>query len=118
MVSQETGQDRCKLKLCSSLYASSRVASCMPPTVFWPDDEQVPGFCYGWTQPVLCVAGVLQELLSQEAENTLASLDNNSDWTRLSSFCGGKPVILGKCSFNQGNGREHPLLELNGLPAA
>jgi hypothetical protein len=51
----------------------------------------------------------------QEAENTLAALDSIPAWHRLSSSCGGNPVILGKCSFTRGNLREHPSLELNGL---
>ncbi|KAJ7805273.1 N-acetylglucosaminyl transferase component-domain-containing protein [Mycena leptocephala] len=80
----------------------------MPPlTVFWPDDERSSGYCYGWTEPVLCVAGVIS-VESQEAENTLASLDGHSEWARLSELCGGNPVILGKCSFERGNHRQHP----------
>ncbi|KAF8170638.1 N-acetylglucosaminyl transferase component-domain-containing protein [Mycena galopus ATCC 62051] len=43
-----------------------------------------------------------------------ASLDGMPDWTRLSSSCGGKPVILGKCKFTNRNRRENPSLELNG----
>jgi hypothetical protein len=52
---------------------------------------------------------------SQEAENTLASLDGHSEWARLSELCGGNPVILGKCSFERGNHRQHPSLELLGV---
>ncbi|KAJ6468427.1 N-acetylglucosaminyl transferase component-domain-containing protein [Mycena sanguinolenta] len=87
----------------------------MPLTVFWPDDERGSGFCYGWTHPVLCVAGVMQQPSAQEAENALTSLDKVPDWTRLSLSWGGKPVIIGKCSFNQADRHENPSLELNGL---
>ncbi|KAF7334402.1 N-acetylglucosaminyl-phosphatidylinositol biosynthetic protein gpi1 [Mycena venus] len=84
-----------------------------PPTVFWPDDERSSGLCYGWTEPVLCVAGVIHDI--SEAEKTLGSLDSSAEWTRLSPSCGGKPVVLGKCRFNQRNSREPPSLELTGL---
>ncbi|KAJ7177906.1 N-acetylglucosaminyl transferase component-domain-containing protein [Mycena filopes] len=80
-----------------------------PPTVFWPDDVHTSGFCFGWSKPALCVAGVLDDI--SEAENALAALDSNPQWTRLSQSCGANPVILGKCTFGHG-GPRHPILEL------
>ncbi|KAJ6539628.1 hypothetical protein B0H19DRAFT_367512 [Mycena capillaripes] len=79
-------------------------------SVFWPDDERTSGFCYGWTEPVLCVAGVVQQI--SEAENMLASLNGQSGWSRLAVSCGKTPVILGRCSFDQGNHRQYPSLKL------
>jgi hypothetical protein len=32
----------------------------MPTTIFWPVDVRHSGFCYGWTTPCICVAGVLR----------------------------------------------------------
>jgi hypothetical protein len=32
----------------------------MDISVFWPIDVHSTGYCYGWTEPVLCVAGVVQ----------------------------------------------------------
>ncbi|KAJ7112892.1 N-acetylglucosaminyl transferase component-domain-containing protein [Mycena epipterygia] len=80
----------------------------MPPTVFWPEDVRWGGFCYGWTEPALCVAGVIQETSSQEAETTLASLHGS----RVLESCGGDLVVLGECKFGAGN--RHPSLELSG----
>ncbi|KAJ7809698.1 N-acetylglucosaminyl transferase component-domain-containing protein [Mycena olivaceomarginata] len=77
----------------------------MPPTVFWPDDERTSGLCYGWTKPVLCVAGKIRWLRSTAFQPGIG----------FHPSCGGNPVILGKCSFTRGNLREHPSLELNGL---
>ncbi|KAJ7031595.1 N-acetylglucosaminyl transferase component-domain-containing protein [Mycena alexandri] len=82
-----------------------------PPTVFWPDDVHTSGFCFGWTKPAFCVAGVLNDI--SEAEHALAALDSNPPWMRLSQSCGANPVILGKCTFIHG-GPRHPTLELNG----
>jgi hypothetical protein len=28
-------------------------------TVFWPDDVYAAGICYGWSEPCICIAGVL-----------------------------------------------------------
>ncbi|KAJ6465083.1 N-acetylglucosaminyl transferase component-domain-containing protein [Mycena vitilis] len=83
------------------------------PTVFWPDDERASGLCYGWTKPVLCVAGVIQE--TSDAESALASLDGHIEWSRLAKSCGSNPVILGTCRFTLGNGRPHLSLELTGI---
>ncbi|KAJ7479897.1 N-acetylglucosaminyl transferase component-domain-containing protein [Mycena latifolia] len=87
----------------------------MPPSVFWPEDVRVSGFCYGWTTPTLCVAGVIPETSSQEAETTLAALNNRSQWSRLREFCSGDPIILGECTFTRGNRTWHPSLELTGI---
>jgi hypothetical protein len=37
-----------------------RKAVMTPTVVFWPVDVRHDGVCYGWSQPMLCVAGVLQ----------------------------------------------------------
>ncbi|KAJ7652255.1 N-acetylglucosaminyl transferase component-domain-containing protein [Mycena rosella] len=73
----------------------------MPPTVFWPEDVRDSGSFYGWTEPALCVAGVIQGLSAQEAETTLASLPSSAQWSALTGQCGGDP--------------RHPALELAGI---
>ncbi|KAK7018510.1 N-acetylglucosaminyl-phosphatidylinositol gpi1 [Favolaschia claudopus] len=85
----------------------------MTSTIFWPHDERASGWCYGWTVPALCVAGVLSAISMQKAESALATLDSFPDWTRRSQYCG-TPVILGKCTFKGQHRREDPSLELNG----
>jgi len=32
----------------------------MTPSVLWPSDVAGSGFCYGWNNPEVCVAGVLE----------------------------------------------------------
>ncbi|KAJ6589200.1 hypothetical protein B0H19DRAFT_1103259 [Mycena capillaripes] len=84
----------------------------MRPTIFWPDDERGSGLCYGWTEPIFCIAGVIQEI--SEAENTLASLEGQPQWLKLSVSCGGNPVILGRCWFDRRD-YQYPTLELKGI---
>lgn len=31
----------------------------MTTSCFWPSDITSDGYCYGWSEPVLCVAGIL-----------------------------------------------------------
>ncbi|KAJ7652257.1 N-acetylglucosaminyl transferase component-domain-containing protein, partial [Mycena rosella] len=75
-------------------------------------DVRDSGFCYGWTAPVLCVAGIIRGV-SEEAEIALAELHSSAQWSALTDSCGGDPVILGKCVFERG--KRHPALELAGI---
>ncbi|TFK35817.1 N-acetylglucosaminyl transferase component-domain-containing protein [Crucibulum laeve] len=70
-------------------------------TVFWPVDIQCGGYVYGWTEPVLCVAGVLGDVVGDEkgASHTLHSLRSLPQWDTLIRSCGREPVILGVCEF-------------------
>ncbi|RDB21717.1 N-acetylglucosaminyl-phosphatidylinositol biosynthetic protein gpi1 [Hypsizygus marmoreus] len=80
----------------------------MPTTIFWPSDVKHSGFCYGWTTPAICVAGVLQAESEQDAEQTLKTFCDSLQWRLLATSCGSEPIILGTCRFNQKNGGHSP----------
>ncbi|KAI0922868.1 hypothetical protein AcV5_009737 [Taiwanofungus camphoratus] len=80
--------------------------------VFWPIDIACSGFCYGWTSPIICVAGVLQGYSRGDAEVLLTSISSSGDWDVLRN----RPRILGLCEFaenkNVNGGLPNPSLQL------
>ncbi|KAF5378146.1 hypothetical protein D9615_007634 [Tricholomella constricta] len=85
------------------------------PTIFWPTDVKQPGFCYGWTAPAICVAGVIKADSDGDAEVVLQALHHSVQWRFLATSCGGDPIILGTCEFMErkaGRGLSLPVLKL------
>jgi len=76
----------------------------MPTTIFWPSDVKHSGFCYGWTTPAICVAGVLKAEAEQDAEVALQTLYQSVPWRFLAASCGSELVIIGTCEFSQERG--------------
>ncbi|KAF8063501.1 N-acetylglucosaminyl transferase component-domain-containing protein [Lyophyllum atratum] len=75
----------------------------MPTTIFWPSDVKHSGFCYGWTTPAICVAGVLKAESDHDAEVALRSLCHSVQWRFLATSCRSEPVIIGTCEFIRKN---------------
>ncbi|KAF8646007.1 hypothetical protein AX16_007433 [Volvariella volvacea WC 439] len=72
----------------------------MPTTIFWPKHLVANGFCYGWSQPVVCVAAVLPLDTEQEAEGALSRLINTPRWHIASRIGAGSLQVLGTCAFD------------------
>lgn len=53
-------------------------------TVFWPEDVDYPGLCYGWVKPAICIVAVVPP------SQTLPALSSDSE---------SGPQLLGSCSF-------------------
>ncbi|TBU25742.1 N-acetylglucosaminyl transferase component-domain-containing protein [Dichomitus squalens] len=78
----------------------------MSAVVLWPADlTDLEGICYGWKQPLVCVAGVIATTDSAEAERmvTLASL--RSEWSAVRQMFSSDPVVLGHCRSRSSEGR-------------
>ncbi|GLB42793.1 putative N-acetylglucosaminyl transferase component (Gpi1) [Lyophyllum shimeji] len=87
----------------------------MPTTIFWPADVKHSGFCYGWTTPAICVAGVLKADSEQDAEAVLQALYHSVQWRYLATACQSEPAIIGACEFFVKEGERHlaiPVLKL------
>jgi len=88
--------------------------STSPTSLFWPIDVKYSGYCYGWTEPVLCVAGVAQvdsvrsltprlALISHLSKVTDANqlLNTIRGDTSFAKYCGSEPAIIGSCQFQK-----------------
>ncbi|KAG0706429.1 N-acetylglucosaminyl transferase component-domain-containing protein [Suillus ampliporus] len=71
--------------------------TCMS-SVFWPCDVARSGFCYGWDQPAVCIAGVLDVEEESHADAILQRVARSADGQALIKICG-TPRILGRCAF-------------------
>ncbi|EGO03941.1 hypothetical protein SERLA73DRAFT_175640 [Serpula lacrymans var. lacrymans S7.3] len=89
-------------------------------TIFWPIDVHQAGFIYGWTTPALCIAGVIQSDQESEAMSKLDSIQDTTRWKPLIERWGGRPFVLGRCSFaervvtrhSSPGTLPHPILEI------
>ncbi|KAF8804191.1 Gpi1-domain-containing protein [Phlegmacium glaucopus] len=73
-------------------------------SVFWPNNCTRGRICYGWMSPAICVAGVLQDSLSDAGDALLLSvaLSNSPLWNPVKKSCGGDdPILLGTCEFDE-----------------
>ena len=98
-----------------------------PTIVFWPVDVRHDGICYGWSQPLVCVAGVLHgtsvsagsgspwrrfhqrvwNMQLSEAQDLLQAVLSSQQWQPFRKLCGMDPVILGTCAFDGPTRRGH-----------
>ncbi|CCM05623.1 uncharacterized protein FIBRA_07852 [Fibroporia radiculosa] len=83
----------------------------VPKSVLWPTHVFSDGYFYGWTSPLICVAGIIQAETKQIAEANLHSVVASPEWGELSGRCGCHPVILGFCSFDLKHTLQPPRLE-------
>ena len=96
-------------------------------SVFWPDNCTKGRVCYGWMSPAICIAGVLQvsdhcfpmscinhvilmqgdfyrqDSLTNAGDALLSeALSTSSDlWNPVKKSCGGDPILLGTCEFDE-----------------
>ncbi|KAF8888383.1 N-acetylglucosaminyl transferase component-domain-containing protein [Gymnopilus junonius] len=80
--------------------SSASTTTSSATSVFWPEGVKKSGVCYGWLRPAICIAGVLSDVLDQNALDLLLS-DSNL-WAALRQSCGGDPTLLGTCTFDEG----------------
>jgi hypothetical protein len=66
------------------------LSALMSLSIFWPIDVHTSGYCYGWTKPVLCVAGVLK---SDSVDVPQLYFHSWSDWS-LPARCSRKTFEL------------------------
>ncbi|KAK1230583.1 pig-Q [Marasmius sp. AFHP31] len=76
--------------------------------VFWPIGSKTNGYCYGWDEPAVCVAGVIETDSRDEAERVLyhSSPSLQSRWARLK--------LLGTSTVDRRNPFV-PILDLEGV---
>ncbi|KZT19039.1 Gpi1-domain-containing protein [Neolentinus lepideus HHB14362 ss-1] len=78
--------------------------------ILWPIDLKSEGFIYGWTSPVLCIAGVLDVGTRDEAENCLQCFIKSDYGNKIQVTCSRDPIVLGRCtSCQKRSGIETPL---------
>ncbi|KAI0725091.1 Gpi1-domain-containing protein [Fomitopsis betulina] len=66
--------------------------------VFWPIDVKKDGFCYGWEEPLPCVAGVLLVDSYEAAQRLLSDISTTQAWRELRMEVGVDfPTVLGRC---------------------
>ncbi|KAI0767286.1 N-acetylglucosaminyl transferase component-domain-containing protein [Fomes fomentarius] len=72
--------------------------------VLWPTDLSTQqGVCYGWTKPLICVAGMVPISERLEAEVLLQSAIAQPAWNGLRAMFSSDPTILGYCTLDSAN---------------
>ncbi|KAF8183644.1 N-acetylglucosaminyl transferase component-domain-containing protein [Pholiota molesta] len=81
---------------------SSSVVPTSSTTVFWPKGCTKGGICYGWLKPAICVAGVIDDAANiQNSDELSVALSQSEQWKAIQNSCGGNPMFLGICTFEQ-----------------
>ncbi|KAJ3558627.1 hypothetical protein NM688_g808 [Phlebia brevispora] len=85
-------------------------------SVLWPENVRSSGFIYGWSSPLICVAGVLDFPSRAEADLALHSAIALDRLSRIKDFCGSNPTIIGHCTLSdEGDAKSQPHLKFYGL---
>ncbi|KAI0753342.1 N-acetylglucosaminyl transferase component-domain-containing protein [Daedaleopsis nitida] len=67
--------------------------------VLWPTDlSPEHGICYGWSQPLLCVAGILPLSEQLEADLAISSAIAHPKWAAVRGMFSSDPHALGYCT--------------------
>ncbi|GBE83546.1 N-acetylglucosaminyl-phosphatidylinositol biosynthetic protein [Sparassis crispa] len=78
-----------------------------PGPIFWPAHVDYDGYCYGWCQPLVCIAGVLQATSREHAEILLNDAIQSDEWQIAKEASSPEPAIVGRCYFSQ-QGKSSP----------
>ncbi|KDR71757.1 hypothetical protein GALMADRAFT_778543 [Galerina marginata CBS 339.88] len=83
--------------------SSAATTATVYESVFWPKGSTKSGICYGWSKPAICVAGVLDGLLVgiPSAGSVHEWISRWPSWQAVKDSCGGHPVLLGTCTFDE-----------------
>ncbi|PPQ93041.1 hypothetical protein CVT25_011911 [Psilocybe cyanescens] len=92
---------------------SSTTTPTSSASVFWPKGSSTSGVCYGWLKPAICVVGVLDDIPDApytRSESAMADvLSRSSLWKAVKLSCGGDPVLLGTCEFDNDERTSSPI---------